>query len=402
VGRLFGGRVLDTKNLYEKLGASASKAGLHQALNTAGVADHSGLFAKINRDLAGNDDFASFLHCDGAGTKTLVAYLMYRETGETKWFSGLADDALVMNLDDVFCLGTPETLLLANTIARNARLIPDEALAVIIGRYRELSEKLAALGITIELSGGETADCGDTVRTLVVDAVVAGRIARAKIIDPKNICPGDVIVGLASTGQASYENRPNSGIGSNGLTLARHALMSDYYQNSFLEASDSDNKGSHTYRGSFRLTDQDSELGMQIGEALLSPTRTFAPILAELYAELGNEIHGVIHVTGGGLTKVSRFGPETNHYLKDNPFPAPAIFRLIQEQAQVPWREMYQVFNMGQRIEIYLPEKAAAAVQRVASRFGVDSRVIGRVTSRKVDGSESRVRVESEHGAFDY
>ncbi len=391
-----------SESLYESLGASASKAGLHSALAAAGVADHSGLFAKVNQDLAFDEEYYSFLHCDGAGTKTLAAYLMATETRDPSWFAGLADDALVMNLDDVYCLGKPSALLLANTIARNARIVTDEALQVIINRYRELVESLGALGIKIELSGGETADCGDTVRTLVVDAVLAGRIRKSAIIDPARIVPGDVIVGFSSTGKASYETRNNSGIGSNGLTLARHALMSAYYREKFPEAGDGERSSSNSYLGKYRLTETPAELGMRVGEALLSPTRSYAPILNEVYSTLGPEIHGVIHVTGGGLTKVSRFGPLNNQYVKDRPFPTPPLFKLIQKSAAVSWREMYQVFNMGQRLEIYLPADSAAQVISIASKFQVAAQIIGSVKERNPSLNEPRVVVSSENGEFEY
>ncbi len=378
---------------YEKLGASATKAGLHDALKRAGVSESSGLFAQVTPDIAGDDSYSSFVHCDGAGTKSIIAYLVYRETGDLNAFAGLAQDALVMNLDDVLCLGTPERLVLANAVARNARLINNDALEVLIKSYKTLASDLRAMGVPLDLTGGETADCGDVVRTLLVDAVITGRIKKSALINNNRIVPGDIIVGLSSTGKASYEKTTNSGVASNGLTLARHSLLKKSYAENFPEVVDPDLEKAIIYRGPFSVSDRPEGLGMTVGEALLSPTRTYAPLLMDLYQSLPSEIHGVIHVTGGGLTKVLRFG-QGNRYVKNHLFPTPPLFQLIQKHGEVPAREMYQVFNMGQRIEVYLPEKYLDQLIKIAQSFSIDAQVIGRV-EKNGDQSKNSVVVST-------
>lgn len=387
---------------YQSLGASANKKGLHQALENAGIEEEKRYFARIGADIAGDPNFASFIHCDGAGTKAIPAYLLYKETGSVEHFSGLSQDALVMNLDDIYCLGEPDTLLLANTIARNAKHIGDDALSVIIQRYRTLCEELKSLGISIELSGGETADMGDVVRTLVVDAVLCGRIKKSNLISTEAIIPGDVIVGFSSTGKSSYEKQSNSGIGSNGLTLARHCLISKEYLKKFPEIVDPATDSSAVYRGPFKVTDTPENLGMSVGEALLSPTRTFAPVLKKAFQTLKSHIHGAIHVTGGGLTKVLRFG-KGNLYIKDDVFDVPPLFSLIQRHGNVEWKEMYQVFNMGQRLEVYLPKEHAKELINIASSFNIDAKIIGRVEkNNQSSNGENAVRVITKEGTFDY
>ncbi len=384
--------------LYESLGASASKAGLHRALDAAGIAEQSGLFARVSTDLASNGDYHSFLHCDGAGTKSIVAYLLFRETGDVSPFASLAQDATVMNLDDVLCIGRPQSLLLANMIARNAKLVPDEAVGAVIKRYSELVDEFRTFGLPIELSGGETADCGDVVRTMLVDAVLTGRICAADLVNANRIVPGDLIVGLSSVGPAVYDTAYSSGIGSNGLTLARRVLLHHSYGNRFPEVLDESSKACG-YSGPFRLSDPVPGSPLNIGESLLSPTRTYAPILLPLLARLGQSIHGLIHVTGGGLSKVLRFG-RGNRYIKDRLFETPPLFSLIQQHGSVSWREMYQVFNMGHRLEVYLPEQHVATVINEAGRFGVEARVIGRVEASSSQANE--VLVRSEAGEFSY
>lgn len=393
---------LENTSAYEAVGASASKAGLHRALSHVGLEDSAGLFVRTNSDAARDSNYLSALHCDGAGTKTIVSYLNYRETNNPSWFSGLAQDALVMNLDDMYCAGAPEYMLLSNAIARNARLIPDTALEAILASYLSLCSLLREHGIEIEFGGGETADCGDIVRTLVVDAVLFGRLKKSQIVRPERIIPGDVILALSSSGTCTYESTPNSGIGSNGLTLARHALLKSSYQESFPEVVDQGVARSATYRGPFLLQDSPAELGMTIGAALQSPTRTFAPLLHVLHHRLKDSLHGLIHVTGGGLTKVLRFG-KGNCYIKNHLLPCPPIFKLIQQHGQVSWREMYQVFNMGQRMELYVPESAVPEIEKEAKHFGIESKVIGHVEKQKSASTlQNSVRVESEHGLFEY
>lgn len=383
---------------YDQLGASASKAGLHKALENAGAADSSGLFAQVAPDLAGDPNYYSFIHCDGAGTKAIVSYLSYKDGASAEIFEGLASDALVMNLDDVFCLGLPQRLVFANAIARNARLIPDQAIENIVRGYQKLKNTLLDCGIEISFTGGETADMGDVVRTLVVDAVIAGRIEKAKVIRPETIVTGDVIVGLESTGKASYESFVNSGVGSNGLTLARHCLLNRSYAEKFPEVIDPQNISDASYAGPFKTTDSPAGLGMTIGQALSSPTRTFAPVLKKIY-ETVPQIHAAIHVTGGGATKVLRFG-KTKRYVKDNLLPIPPLFQLIQEHGKVAAREMYEVFNMGQRIELYLPADAAVEAIKISESFGIKAQVIGRVED--ASSGKNEVIVDSPLGTFEY
>jgi len=366
------------KSIYEALGASATKASLHRAIKQAGLEDSGTFFAKLNKDFAGDPNYYSFIHCDGAGTKTIPAYLMYKETGDPTYFKHLAEDALVMNLDDIYCVGKPESLLLSNTIARNLKLIPAEVIETLIISYKHLVDKYNALDIPLELSGGETADCGDVVRTIMVDAVVAGRIKKSQTISPDNIAAGDVIVGLASFGQSSYEQAENSGISSNGMTLARHALLNIEHAKKYPEILASETANEKAYFGNYFITDYVDSLKMKVGEALLSPTRSFAPILSKIYDTLSELPHGVIHCTGGGLTKVLRFG-KGKRYIKNDLFDCPPIFSLIKECGDIPKREMNQVFNLGQRLEIYLPEKDAQQVIDIASSFNVQGKIIGYV-----------------------
>ena len=384
-----------TKSSYDSLGVSASKAGLHKTLSQAGLSVDPALFSPVVEDIAGSSEHFSFIHCDGAGTKSIVAYLYYRETGDPSLFSHLAQDALVMNLDDIFCIGLPENLVLANAIGRNSQLISDELIGLIISRYRELTKQLNTLGIPLTMSGGETADCGDVVRTLLVDAVVMGRLRKKHLISTKNIAAGDCIVGLSSSGKASYEESENSGIGSNGLTLARHALINKTTAGKYPEVCDPSLDSSVTYRGRFNLSDSPEDLGMNIGQALASPTRTYAPILAKVYAELGKQVHAAIHLTGGGQTKVLRFGDKL-HFIKDSLFSPPTLFKLIQESGSVAAREMFQVFNMGHRMELYLPEKEAVTVCSIAKDFNVEAKVVGRVEKSDSDKNELTIKHQGE------
>jgi phosphoribosylformylglycinamidine cyclo-ligase len=388
-----------TDSNYQKLGASATKSGLHATLNKHGLKPQENLFAQISEDTAGNPDYASFIHADGAGTKSIVAYLYARETGDISFFARLAEDALAMNLDDIYCIGSPDSLLLSNAIGRNAKLISDEMIGQIIGRYKTLAEDLNLQKIPLTISGGETADCGDVVRTLIVDATVAGRIKKENLIYTNKIAPGDVIVGLSSTGKSTYEKITNSGISSNGLTLARHSLISSEYREKYPEICDPYLEESISYRGGLKIDSVIDKLGTTIGDALSSPTRTYAPILKKIYENFFPEIHGVIHNTGGGQTKVIRFGTG-NKYIKDSLFPCPPIFELIQERGNISWKEMYQVFNMGHRIEIYTSEKIAVKLIELVSQFEIEAKIIGRV--EKNNTSENQVAIQSSFGEFLY
>lgn len=385
---------------YSKLGVSSSKAGLHKALAASGTEDKSGLFAQVIPDLAGSPDYSCFVHCDGAGTKCIVPYLYWKETGDKSLFANLAQDALVMNLDDVFCIGQPQSLVLANLVARNASIIDDEILEILIRSYKTLVESLQKQGIEIRLSGGETADCGDTVRTLLVDAVLSGRIENKKLVNTNNIKPGDVILGLSSTGKCVYENQENSGIGSNGLTLARHALLKNH---DYPEVINPELDLNNIYRGPYSVKDKPNGLGMSVGEALASPTRSYAPYLKALYSEAFDAVSGVIHCTGGGQTKVKKFGGNTkdggNLYIKDNLFPTPKLFLLIQEHGNIPWKEMYQVFNMGHRMEIYLKQDSLSAAIKLANSFGIEAKQVGRVEKSENGNS---VFIKNANGEFSY
>ena len=380
---------------YSKLGVSASKAGLHKALKSSGTQDNSGLFAQVIPDLAGDDNYKSFIHCDGAGTKCIVPYLYFKATGDRSLFAGLAQDALVMNLDDIYCIGKPDSLVLANLVARNASIIDDEVLEIIIRSYKDLTESLNKNGIELKLSGGETADCGDSVRTLIVDAVISGRIQTKNIINAKNIKAGDAIIGLSSTGKANYEDKENSGIGSNGLTLARHALLKNH---DLSEVINPELDVKNIYRGKYSVTDKPEGLGMDIGQALASPTKSYAPFLSKLLDMAFDDINGLIHCTGGGQTKVKKFG-QLNSYIKEDLFPTPKLFELIQESGNIPWKEMYQVFNMGHRMEIYINKDSVNSAVELANEFGIEAKQIGFV--EKSNG-ENSVLIKSSYGEFNY
>lgn len=380
---------------YAALGASSAKGGVLAAVGETGPARY---FAAPVDDPAGDPNYAFFLHADGAGTKSIVSYLLYRETGETKWFRSLATDSLVMNLDDIACSGGLEALILSNTIGRNRSLIPDQAIAEIIGGYKDCVAMLEAEGISIRMSGGETADVGDLVRTLIVDSTLSSRIPRGHLVDTTHVMAGDVVVGFSSSGTARFEREPNSGMGSNGLTLARNVLLSRKLANVYPEVCDPNLPQEVAYRGPFSVTDYHESLGMTVGEALLSPTRTYAPLIKQLLTNFRDHIHALIHCTGGGQVKIKRFGRGVRYH-KDNLFPVPPLFALIQKHGSVPWNEMYSVFNMGHRLEACIPAGAADEAISCAREFGIAAQVIGRVTSSE---GENEVIISSPHGVFAY
>jgi phosphoribosylformylglycinamidine cyclo-ligase len=357
---------MNKSNSYENLGASASKEGLHRALEKSGLEMDARYFCQV---LPARDGYHRFMHCDGAGTKSMVSFHQFEETGNAQAFKGLAQDALAMNLDDIFASGPAEELALANTIGRNKKAVPDEALQVIISEYNSLTKKFGDLGIPIQMAGGETADCGDIVRTILVDAIVSGKFNQKSLVDLSRIEAGDVIVGLSSTGQTTYEDSPNSGISSNGLTLARNAILSSKYKNET------------PYAGKYELSDTPEVLqGQSIFQALTSPTRIYAPILNALHQKLGANIHGIIHLTGGAHTKILRFAKNLT-FIKNDLFPVPPIFQLIQETGDIPLREMYEVFNMGHRIEIILPPSFANEVITICNGFKLKAKIIGEVVA---------------------
>lgn len=380
---------------YAALGASSAKAGV---LNAIGEGATSRYFATPGPDPAGDPNYAYFLHADGAGTKSIVAYLLYRETGNPHWFRSLAIDSLVMNLDDVACAGGLSGLVLSNTIGRNRHLIPDDAISAIIRGYRETAETLAQHGIEITLSGGETADVGDLVRTVIVDSTLSARVPRSNLVDAYRVIPGDLIIGFSTTGQSTLETAPNSGIGSNGLTLARNTLLSSYHTTKYPEVTDPAIPREVAYRGRYKVTDLLDPVGMTAGEALLSPTRTYSPLIKEILRECGSEVHSLIHCTGGGQTKIKRFGRNVR-FEKEELFPTPPLFSVIQECGQIPWAEMYAVFNMGHRLEACVDPAVADQIIAASKQFGIAAKVIGRVTFK--DG-ENEVVIASPHGSFVY
>lgn len=389
----------EMKSAYEQLGVSATKTEVHAAIADSDPGLFPGAFCRIGPDvLAGDPEWCSALHSDDAGTKAIVAYLSFRENKDPSVFRGIAQDALVMNLDDLVCIGATDRFLLGNTINRNSFVIPGAVVREVIAGYADVTKRLARWGIEVVATGGETADMNDAVRTILVGATLAVRLRRDRVIDNARIRPGDVIVGLSSVGRATYEDAPNSGIGDNGLTLARHALLSSRYREEYPESVDPAIEAGRSYRGPYSLGDRPAALGMSVGEALLSPTRTYAPIVRTILEEIGvAPVHGVVHCTGGGQTKCIGFGRGVA-YVKDDLFPAPPLFRLIAEHGGVSWREMYQTFNMGHRMELMVEPSVAAATMEISRRYGVDARVVGRCE----EAPENRVVLTAPDGPQEY
>lgn len=384
---------------YDQRGVSASKEDVHNAIREMDKGLYPKAFCKIVPDHLGNDpDYCNIMHADGAGTKSSLAYVYWRETGDLSVWKGIAQDALIMNLDDLLCVGATNHILLSSTIGRNKRLIPGEVIAAIIHGTNELCEELSTLGVHIYPTGGETADVGDLVRTIIVDSTVTCRMRRADVIDNANIQAGDVIVGLSSSGQATYEHSYNGGMGSNGLTSARHDLFASYLAQKYPESYDSSIPKELVYSGGMRLTDQIRELGIDAGKLVLSPTRTYAPIISQIINKLRENIHGMIHCSGGAQTKVLHFLGDQLRVVKNNLFPVPPLFELIQQHSGTAWSEMYKVFNMGHRMEIYLPETYAKEVIEISRAFHVDAQIVGHV-----EPSHNReLVIESEKGRFLY
>ena len=380
---------------YGALGASSAKSGILKAVGESGPARY---FASPVADPAGDPSQAFFLHADGAGTKSIVAYLLYRETNDPSWFRSLATDSLVMNLDDVACSGGLSGLVLSNTIGRNRSCVPDEAISQIIQGYRDCAAMLANEGLTIALSGGETADVGDLVRTVIVDSTLCARIPRSELVDTFRVKAGDAIVGFSSTGRCRYEQAANSSIGSNGLTLARNVLLSRHHPETYPEVGDEKLSPESAYRGPFKVTDNIASLGMSVGEALLSPTRTYAPLILKILTTFREQTHSLIHCSGGGQTKIKRFGQGVR-FEKSNLFPTPPLFEEIQRCGKIPWNEMYSVFNMGHRLEACVEPAVASEIISLAAEFGIAAQVIGRVTSSE---GENEVLIESPYGTFLY
>ncbi|MDZ4846092.1 MAG: AIR synthase-related protein [Chitinophagales bacterium] len=381
---------------YAQRGVSSQKEDVHNAIQKLDKGLFPNAFCKILPDLAAGDKYhCNIMHTDTAGTKTALAYLYWRETGDNSVWKGIIQDALVMNIDDMACAGATGDIIVSSSIGRNKNLIPGEVLKHLIEGTVELIEEWNALGISLHLAGGETADVGDVVRTLDVGFTAFTRLKRAQVIDI-NIQPGDVIVGLASSGKATYEKEYNSGMGCNGLTSARHDVLGKYLLKKYPETFDPKVKPALLYSGSKKLTDKDKESGMTIGKLLLSPTRTFFPLIKAML-HTGIKTHGIVHCSGGGQTKVMKFAP-TVRIIKDDLFETPHVFQLIQRESKTPWREMYEVFNMGHRMEIYTEGKNVTSIMNFASRFGIGAQIIGRVERAQ----KKELVIKSPHGQFTY
>ena len=384
---------------YNLRGVSASKEDVHDAIKNIDKGIYPKAFCKIIPDILGDDpDFCNIMHADGAGTKSSLAYVYWRETGDISVWKGIAQDALIMNIDDLLCVGATDNILLSSTIGRNKNLIPGEVISAIINGTNELCEELSSLGVRIYPTGGETADVGDLVRTIIVDSTVTCRMKRKDVIDNANIQAGDVIVGLSSSGQATYESEYNGGMGSNGLTSARHDVFAHYLAQDYPESYDAAIPEDLIYSGNMRLTEQIENLGMDAGKLILSPTRTYSPIISLILMGLRRHIHGMVHCSGGAQTKIMHFLNDGLRVTKDNLFPLPPLFKLIHDQSNTDWKEMYRVFNMGHRMEIYLPEVYASKVIEISRSFNVDAQVVGRVEKSNI----RELVIESEFGRFVY
>ncbi len=383
---------------YDLRGVSAAKEDVHNAIKNVDKGIFPKAFCKIIPDILGGDPlWCNIMHADGAGTKSSLAYAYWRETGDMGVWKGIAQDSLIMNVDDLLCVGATDRMLVSSTIGRNKSLIPGEVIAAIINGTEELMETMRGYGIEIYGTGGETADLGDLVRTIIVDSTLTTRMRRADVIDNANIKGGDLIIGLASFGQATYESEYNGGMGSNGLTSARHDVFNKSVAEKYPETYDNRIPDELVYSGTKGLLDRIEAIDVTAGKLVLSPTRTYAPVIKKLLEEMRHEIHGMVHCTGGAQTKVMHF-VENKHVIKDNMFPIPPLFKLIQEQSATDWSEMYKVFNMGHRMEIYLPEEYAEKVIEISRSFNIDARVIGHVE----DAPSNRLTIMSEFGKFEY
>ena len=389
----------ESSNRYGLRGVSADKKEVHHAIKNIDKGLFPQAFCKIIPDyLTNNEDYCLVMHADGAGTKSALAYVYWKETGDLSVWKGIAQDALIMNIDDLICVGATQNILLSSTIGRNKNLIPAEIIAAIINGTETLIRELGSFGISIHSTGGETADVGDLVRTIIVDSTVTARLKKTDVIDNANIKAGDVIVGLASFGQASYEKTYNGGMGSNGLTSARHDVFSNYLAKQYPESFDPMVPEELIYSGTKKLTDAIENSTIDAGKLVLSPTRTYAPIVREILAQFtSKQIHGMVHCSGGAQTKILHFIKEL-HVIKDNLFPIPPLFSLIQKESKTDWKEMYQVFNCGHRMEIYVPQEFAAAVIAISSSFNVEAQIVGRVEASDF----KKLTISSEFGIFEY
>lgn len=383
---------------YNMRGVSASKEDVHNAIKNVDKGLFPKAFCKIIPDMLGGDaEYCNIMHADGAGTKSSLAYIYWKETGDLGVWKGIAQDALIMNIDDLLCVGATDNILVSSTIGRNKHLIPGEVIAAIINGTEELLAELREMGVSIYSTGGETADVGDLVRTIIVDSTVTCRMKRADVINNANIRGGDVIVGLASYGQAAYEKEYNGGMGSNGLTSARHDVFGKYLAERYPESYDAAVPAELVYSGSVKLTDAVAGAPVNAGKLVLSPTRTYAPVIKKLLDEMRGSIHGMVHCSGGAQTKIMHF-VENKHVIKDNLFPVPPLFELISRESGTDWAEMYKVFNMGHRMEIYLAPEDAERVIAISESFGIPARIVGRVE----DAPANRLTIKSEKGVFEY
>ena len=383
---------------YDMRGVSASKEDVHNAIKNIDKGLYPKAFCKIIPDVIGGDpEYCNIMHADGAGTKSSLAYIYWKETGDMSVWKGIAQDSLIMNIDDLLCVGATDNILLSSTIGRNKNLIPGEVIAAIINGTQELIDELKELGVNIVSTGGETADVGDLVRTIIVDSTVTCRMKRADVINNANIAGGDVIVALSSCGQATYEKSYNGGMGSNGLTSARHDVFAKYLAEKYPESFDPHVPDELVYSGNVKLTDAVEGVSLDAGKLVLSPTRTYAPFVKRMLDEMRADIHGMVHCSGGAQTKIMHF-VTNKHVIKDNLFPIPPLFKLIQEQSGTDWKEMYKVFNMGHRLEVYLrPEKAQRVIE-IAKSFNIDAQIMGRVE----DAPANHLTIVSEKGTFEY
>ncbi len=389
---------MNDSSKYNQRGVSASKEDVHNAIKNIDKGLFPKAFCKIIPDiLAGDEEYCTLMHADGAGTKSSLAYMYWKETGDLSVWKGIAQDAIIMNLDDLLCVGVTENILLSSTIGRNKNRIPGEVIKEIIQGTEEILAQLRELGISIYSTGGETADVGDLVQTIIVDSTVTARMKREDVIDNANIQVGDVIVGLSSSGQATYETEYNSGMGSNGLTSARHDVFAHYLAEKYPESYDNLVPEELVYSGNMKLTDKTEIDGIDAGKLVLSPTRTYAPIIKSVLDKYRNQIHGMVHCSGGAQTKVLHF-IDNLHIIKDNLFDIPPLFKLIQEQSGTEWKEMYKVFNMGHRMEIYVPENIAEQLILISQSFNVDAQIVGRVESSET----KKLTIESKLGEFIY
>ncbi len=395
---------MTTNSKYNLRGVSADKEDVHAAIKKSDKGLYPKAFCKIVADsLSGDDDYCLVMHADGAGTKSSLAYAYWKETGDLSVWKGIAQDALIMNLDDLLCVGATNNILLSSTIGRNKNVIPGEVIAAIIEGTEQLLEDLRSYGVSIFSTGGETADVGDLVRTIIVDSTVTCRMKRSDVIDNSNIKAGNVIVGLASFGQASYEKEYNAGIGSNGLTSARHDVFNKTVAEKYPETFDQGIPSEVTYSGKYHLTDslliddEPTTFKMPVAKAVLSPTRTYAPVMKKIFEQYRHDICGIVHCSGGGQTKVLHFIDKL-HIIKDNLFPTPSLFRIIQNSSHTEWKEMYKVFNMGHRMEIYCDQKLAEHIIDISKSFNVAAQIVGRVEP----SDEKKLTVKSSHGVFEY